>query len=655
MREAVIPLPDGVRLAADLYVPSGGKPGERFPVLLEYLPYRKLESRDSSFGLYSYFVKRGYVVARVDIRGTGQSEGRLIPHEYSDIENQDGEVVIDWLSKQPFSTGKVGMFGISWGGFNSIHMAMRRPPALKAIIAVDATDDLYQDDVHFMDGIIHVDSWEMGQDLNNMVPAAPDYKIDERYFADRFDTRPWLLTYKRQQRYGPFWKRTTLKERYDAIQIPSFVIGGFYDGYRDSVPRMLEHVKAPVKAIVGAWHHSFPHDAYPKPQMEWRHEAVRWFDQWLKGRDTGIMAEPRLAVYVRQWHPPGPYLEEAPGEWRFEEGWPVRRIRERLLYPQPSHAFAATAPAETVHSLRNVPTNGIEAGGPVMWYGDVAPDQRPTDAWSLVYDSEPLTEELEILGLPKARLQVSADAPLAHWFVRLSDVAPDGTVTLVAQAGLNGAHRESDEHPKALEPGKEFPLEIEMHLTSWVFPKGHRLRFAVNNAQWPMLWPSPYPVTTTLRLGEKTRLSLPVVPHEERPKPRFIAPATDPDLPGYGTLEEETTSGYGEISRIERDVAKRSTRVIATNAGGRQFPWGQSRFEETITHEASDAKPEVASVRGEYRKTITLPGRLLVFEYDTLFRSDRENFHYTGTKRLRENGVLLREKTWTDSIPRDHQ
>ena len=81
----------------------------------------------------------------------------------------------------------------------------------------------------------------------------------------------------------------------------------------------------------------------------------------------------------------------------------------------------------------------------------------------------------------------------------------------------------------------------------------------------------------------------------------------------------------------------------------------ESRFEETITHEASDVKPEVASVRGEYRKTITLPGRLLVFEYDTLFRSDRENFHYTGTKRLRENGVLLREKTWTDTIPRDHQ
>ncbi|MGH9320080.1 MAG: CocE/NonD family hydrolase, partial [Vicinamibacteria bacterium] len=166
MKEAWIPMPDGVRLAADLYLPSGGGPEERFPVLLEYLPYRKTEGRGRNYRLYSYFVERGYAVARVDIRGTGGSEGRLIAYEYTDQEQEDGESVIDWLSKQSWSNGNVGMFGISWGGFNSIHMAMRNPPALKAIIAVDATDDLYQDDVHFMDGVLHVDSWEMSQDLD---------------------------------------------------------------------------------------------------------------------------------------------------------------------------------------------------------------------------------------------------------------------------------------------------------------------------------------------------------------------------------------------------------------------------------------------------------------------------------------------------------
>ena len=212
-------------------------------MLLEYLPYRKTESRGRRYSTYSYFVERGYVVARVDIRGTGNSEGRLIAHEYTDQENEDGEEVIAWLAEQSFSIGAVGMFGVSWGGFNAIHLAMRNPPALKAIIAIDATDDLYQDDVHFMDGILHVDSWEMTQDLDNAMPGAPDYVIDETYFLERFDTEPWMMTYKRQQRDGPFWDRTALKARYDAIRVPTFVIGGWYDGYRDSVPRMLEHVE----------------------------------------------------------------------------------------------------------------------------------------------------------------------------------------------------------------------------------------------------------------------------------------------------------------------------------------------------------------------------------------------------------------------------
>ena len=201
------------------------------------------------------------------------------------------------------------MFGISWGGFNAIHLAMRNPPALKAIIAVCATDDLYQDDVHFMDGIIHVDSWEMSQDLDNARPGAPDYVIDDDYFRNRFDTQPWMMTYKRQQRDGPFWDRTSLKAHYESIRVPTFVIGGWYDGYRDSVPRMLEHLKnAPVKAIIGPWGHDFPHNAGIKPRFEWRHEAVRWYDPRLKGRDTGIRGDPRCAVDRAPWTPPVPVL-----------------------------------------------------------------------------------------------------------------------------------------------------------------------------------------------------------------------------------------------------------------------------------------------------------------------------------------------------------
>jgi putative CocE/NonD family hydrolase len=652
-----IAMPDGTRLATDLFMPTGGAADERFPVLLEYLPYRKMESRARNYRLYSYFVARGYVVARVDIRGTGESEGRLIPYEYSDIEHEDGAAVIDWLARQPWSSGNVGMFGISWGGFNAIQMAMRNPPALKTIIAIDATEDLFQEDVHFMDGILHVDSWEMSQDLDNARPGAPHYRIDAAYFRDRFDTPPWMLTYKREQRDGPFWQRASLKGRYDAIRIPTFLIGGWYDGYRDSVPRMLEHLRAPVKAIVGPWSHAWPNEPYPQPGIEWRHEAVRWLDQWLKGRDTGILDEPRFAVFVRHWHAPGPYLERVPGAWRYESGWPIARVRNYTLRAQPDHVLAEHASSATIHELRYVPTIGVEGGGPVMWWGDVAHDQRPTDAFSLVYDTEPLADELEILGLPHALLEVAADAPRANWIVRLSDVAPDGRVTQVTGAAFNGTHRHSAAAPEAIEPSEFFPLDIELHFTSWVFPRGHRVRLAIGNAQWPMLWPSPAAMTSSLRIGGSAgaRIVLPVVPFESRPVPAFLPPTEDPALPGYASLDSGTSSGYGEISSVDRNPQTGHAKLTAKNTGGESYPWGTERYEETIVHEASDAAPAHAAVRGTHRMRVESRNRRLEWEAELEFVSDEVDFHYSYTRRLRENGRLLREKTWTETIPRDFQ
>ena len=657
IEEAWIEMPDGVFLAADLYKPAGLEPGHKLPVLLEYTAYRKTDSRSRNYSLYSYFIARDYIVARVDIRGTGNSEGRLIPYEYSDIELDDGEVIIDWLSKQSFSNGNVGVFGISWGGFNAIQLAVRQPPALKAIIAVDATEDLYQDDVHFMDGIMHMDSWEMSQDLDNTRPGAPDYVIDDDNFRNRFDTEPWMLTYKKQQRDGPFWDRASARDKYDQIKIPAFHIGGWYDGYRDSLPRMLANVEAPVKAMIGAWSHAWPHNPYPKPGMEWRNEAVRWFDQFLKGEDTGILDEPRFAVYVRDWHPPGPYLDYAPGFWRWEEGWPIARIQPTRMYPQANHTLSIAEADETVHSLRYVPSSGLEAGGPVMWWGDVAHDQRPTDAFSLVYDTEPLAADTEILGLPLAGLNVSADAPRANWMVRLSDVAPDGTVTQVAGAAFNGTHRNSAREPEDIVSGEAFDLEIEMHFTSWVFPKGHRIRFAVSNAQWPMLWPTPYPMTTTLRLGgaNGSFVELPIAPPGHLESPAFLPPKPDPKYPGYESIDAGTSSGYGEISSVDRNPQTGEVTATATNSGATKYPWGMETYQETIVHKTSDAHPENTSMTGTHRLEVKLEGRTLLWEGKLSFSSDRENFYYQYSRRISENGELVREKSWQETIPRDYQ
>jgi predicted acyl esterase len=392
--------------------------------------------------------------------------------------------------------------------------------------------------------------------------------------------------------------------------------------------------------------------------MDWRREALRWFDQFLKGKDTGVLEEPRLAVYVRRWHPPGPRLEEAPGEWRSEEGWPIARVRNRVLFPSSDGSLSEAPPAASAQRLRYVPTTGVEAGGPVMWFGDVAPDQRPSDAFSLVYETPALEDDVEILGLPRANLRVEADAPQADWFVRLDDVAPDGTVTLVTGAGQNGAHRVSAREPRAITAGQPFPLDIELHFTSWVFRKGHRIRLAVGNAQWPMIWPTPWPMTTTLHLGESdgSRLVLPTVPYAERPRPSFLpVPAADKSLAGFETLDLGTASGYGEISSVERNPQTGTATVVATNRSATRFPWGEQSSSERIIHEARDDRPEQASVRGEYRTTVTLPERTLTFEIDVELRSDRESFHYVNVKRLLKDGVLVREKRFEDTIPRDHQ
>jgi predicted acyl esterase len=388
--------------------------------------------------------------------------------------------------------------------------------------------------------------------------------------------------------------------------------------------------------------------------MEWRHEAVRWFDQFLKGKDTGILDEPRFAVFVRNWHPPGPRLADAPGQWRYEDGWPVARIRDRAFYPQPDHTLAAELPAATAHRLRYLPSIGFEAGGPVMWWGDVAHDQRGTDAFSLVYDSSPLEEDLEILGFPHALLTVATDATRANWIARLSDVAPDGTVTQVTGAAINGSHRESARHPKAIVPGEPFELDVEMHFTSWVFPKGHRIRLAVNNAMWPMLWPTPEPMTTELQLAG-SRLQLPVVPFAERPVPAYLPPAQDPVYAGVESLDAGTTSGYGEISSVDRNPATGTVVAKATNESATRYPWGIERSFETIRYEINDGAPADAQVLGTHRLEVELPGRKLVWDAELSFSSDRENFFYRYRRRLTENGKPVREKTWNQTIPRDFQ
>jgi len=641
VRRARIPMRDGVELAATLYLPAAGPP---VPALLEYLPYRKddaMLARDHE--LYSYMTGHGYAGARVDIRGTGASDGELPDGEYTEQEQRDAEDVIAWLASQPWCMGTVGMWGISWGGFNAIQVALRRPPALKAIIAVDASDDLFHDDVHYIDGLLHLDEYALMIDQLNALPPAPDFPLDEDILARRFDSEPWLLTWLGQQQDGPYWQRGSLRPDYGRLTIPAFLIGGWYDGYRDSVPRMFAQVPAPVKTLIGPWNHSFPHNAVPGPAIEWRDDAVRWWDHWLKGAENGIMSEPPVTVYVRDWYRPDLAMTEVPGRWRTEDAFPPERTIYQEWHCGPEHNLLAEAPPDGSVALRYVPSAGVEAG---HWWGELTTDQRGADAFSLVFDTPPLTDDLEILGFPVVELRGCADVEPLHWFARLGDVAPDGTVTLVTGAGRAGQPDPLRDTATSGEPGC---LPLELHVTSWVFPRGHRIRLSVSNAMWPMIWPTPRPGTATVRLGPAgTRLVLPVIPPQARPEPEFRVPAVSDPAPGVSHQGEMLPVRW-TLERDDAGTAAISWRGNTTT----QFDWGRVTDEEYLRYEVHDDNPAGASARGEARTEIHLAGRLVVVSSVLELEGNEESLRYSFRRELRENGVLIRERHWQRRYARD--
>jgi predicted acyl esterase len=639
---------DGVRLAATLYMPGRLAAGDLVPPILEYLPYRKDDAMvDRDYDLYSYMAPRGYVGARVDIRGTGASEGTVPEDEYTEQEHRDGIEVIAWLASQPWSNGNVGMWGISWGGFNAIQLAMLRPPGLKAIVALMATDDRFHDDIHYIDGIFHVDEWVLMMDVLNSLAPPPGFPLDEGTLAARFDRAPWMLRWMKEQRDGAYWRRGSLRPHYDAIAIPTMVIGGWFDGYRDSVPRMVQHLTAPVKGIVGPWNHAFPHAATPGPSIEWRAEAVRWWDRWLKGVDTGIEGEPPFAVYVRDWHPPDPSLEEIPGRWRWLEAWPPSDLEEMDLCLRSDHSLGPDGGPPAEHQLRCVPSAGVEAG---FWWGEVTPDQRPLDELGFRYETEPLESDLVMVGMARAELVASSDAPLAHWFCRLCDVSPDGASTLVAGAGLNGAHRDSPADPRALVPGEWYRLGIEMHFAGWTFRRGHRIRLVVSNAMWPMLWPVPHALTTSLRVGGtgQSTLVVPMIPVDGE-GPTFEEPQPRRHPPGV------TASGdpFPAPLTVNRNDG-RST-VEWAGAYRTELPWSVQVARERMSYRIDDAQPQTASVLGEAETEIQLDGRHLVWRGSLEVSSDATHFRYRFRRELLDGGELVRERTWEERVPRDHQ
>lgn len=254
-----IPLSDGTRLAARLWKPVDADE-QPVPGIVEMIPYRKRDLtavRDSIH--HPYMAGHGYACLRVDLRGSGDSEG-VLTDEYLEQELCDVEDVLAWLAAQPWCSGRTGIMGISWGGFNGLQVAARQPAGLGAVVTVCATDDRYSDDVHYMGGCLLTDnlSWASTMFAYNSAPPDPNV-VGEQWRAmwhDRLaQSGLWLETWLQHQRKDDYWRHGSINENYSAIKVPVFAVSGWADGYSNAVFRMLHGLDAPTRGLIGPWSH----------------------------------------------------------------------------------------------------------------------------------------------------------------------------------------------------------------------------------------------------------------------------------------------------------------------------------------------------------------------------------------------------------------
>jgi uncharacterized protein len=509
-----IKLKDGTKLAARAWLPVDAAK-KKVPALLEYLPYRKRDGTTTRDALtHPYLAGHGYACIRVDMRGNGDSDG-LMRDEYTKQELDDGVEVIEWLSQQKWCDGKVGMFGISWGGFNALQIAALQPPALKAIVTICSTDDRYEDDIHYKGGTLLNENLGWAATMLSYSSRPPDPKIVgskwKKMWLNRLENEPFLLMdWLKHPHRDSYWKHGSVCEDYLKIQVPVLAVGGWNDAYSNAIPRMMKNLRVPRKAIIGPWAHKYPHFAVPNPNIGFLQEMLRWWDCHIKGINTGVTNDPDYRVYLMDAYKPGSFPTEIKGRWIAESYWGFGNV-ETKTWPLSTKGIAAVAGNEEGLSFTSTQNTGFDGGEYcIIWLGEEFPgDQTKDDQNSLTFDSPILVEDMDIVGQPVLELSFSVDKPVAHIAVRLNDVWPTGEVSRITYQLQNLCMRDSREYPTPLEPGKRYKIKIKLDDVAWRVPKGHRLRVAISTSYFPMMWPAPEPVKLTVFAGAST-IAVPV-------------------------------------------------------------------------------------------------------------------------------------------------
>ena len=623
-----IAMDDGVLLAATLWLPDPAAGPQ--PCLLEALPYRKDDLTSGSAEEYQRLRDQyGYAVCRLDLRGTGSSQGDATD-EYPPRELADLVDVIGWLAEQPWCDGSVGMWGTSYSGFNSLQVACAAPTALKAICAIYASDDRWTDDVHWRGGAFRlldaVDYCHYMTPMNALPPVPAVFGDGWREeWRRRVETlEPWLLTWLSEHQDGPYWRQGSVRQppglpSYDRISVATMIVAGWADGYRNNSFRTVAALRAagtPQRLIAGPWAHASPATAMPGPRIDLVAEMARWWDRWLRGIDNGVDTSV-ASIFVRASTRPAPDLDLHQGRWVREE-WPCPRVSQqrRMLDGRPAHAVRPdVGTAAWIDCAGHLP------------YG-LSDDQRVDDAASMTWDWP--ADELQLLGQPTVRLRLAADDAHGAVSVKLCDVFPDGSSALVSRGSLE------------LGPAPAGALRdvlVELDACAYAFSPGQRLRLSVTGTDWPNTAAPRSPVTLMVQGGE---LVLPVwdgaTPHEP---PTFA--------PGAAHSAEDPS---GTVWRIERDVLARTTACTVEHGDTYPIPHDGHAAEHYRGRVQVDTRSFDQRAEADVEYRIDWPDVQVRTRSHLDLHVGRDSYDVDITLEAVENGRVVGQRRWTRQLPR---
>ena len=647
---------DGCRLAARIWLPDGARETP-VPAILEYLPYRKRDATSRRDEItHGAFARAGYACVRVDIRGNGDSDG-LMKDEYTPSELDDGVAIIRWVAEQPWCSGKVGIIGISWGGFNALQLAALAPEPLEAVVTVCSTDDRYADDVHFKGGCLLNDNLTWSQQMLSYSSRPPDPEIVGEQWRDlwlhRLENMPLLAAnWLRHQRRDAFWKHGSICEDFAAVRAPVLVVGGWADAYSNAVPRLVAGLGRRCRGMIGPWEHKYPNLAEVGDAADFLTEALRWWDRWLKGIENGVEEDPTMRVFVRESQPPSRKSGPRAGRWVAVDRWPPPEAETVALYLG-ERCLTARRPGSTTMPIGTPQHHGVTAGAfcPGMMTDEELPgDQREDDALGACFEGEPLTEPLLIFGAPVVEITAHSDRPIAKLVARLCDVRPDGSSALVTWAPLNLTHDDRHETTEALKPERWVRKRLILDDVAYEVPAGNRLRLVLSTTYWPMLWPSPEPVILTARLGT-SRLELPLAAGgsmaiaRPEPAPRLAEPPRETTEPARSSTRGERCEDGTIVTEIRDDF-------------GRVFNPATGLCTESSVCQRFEIRPSdplSARLQASWTQCIERTGWRVSTESATSMHADERAFHLSARLEAYENEALVFERVWKEVIPRDHQ